>query len=111
MLFQSGIVEIKNAFRFIGVSVAFAIFDEEADRPIKRVDHDLGGFALLGRLECGIESPHEIPFVAHAIGAQHEIESRSADKIKPWDIVTRSQDSADGNLFVHLLAESIQQNI
>jgi hypothetical protein len=72
LLFQSGIVEIKKAFRFIGVSVAFAILDEEADRTIERVDHDLGGFASLGRDLAIKILPEALLHVDHVVGPDIE---------------------------------------
>ncbi|MBJ7396133.1 MAG: XRE family transcriptional regulator [Akkermansiaceae bacterium] len=69
-------MEIEETFHLIGVGIAIPILVEEADRSIERVDHDPGRLASLGGIERWIEATNEIVRVIHAIGAEHEIETR-----------------------------------
>ena len=110
LLFQAGIMEIEEAFHLVGVEVALPVLFEEADRPIERVDHDLGRLAALGVFERRIEATHEVHSVLHATGVQHEVEARRADQIEPRCIMTSSEHSTDGNVAELLLTKSIQQD-
>jgi hypothetical protein len=102
-------MEIEETFHLIGVAVAFPILVEEADRPIERVDHDPGRLASLGWLERWIETANEIVRVIHAIGAEHEIETRCADQIESRNIVTCPEHTANGHVVALLLTESVHQ--
>ena len=102
-------MEIEETFHLIGVGVAFPILVEEADRPIERVDHDPGRLTSLGGLESWIQTTNEIVRIIHAIGAEHEIETRCADQIESRNIVTCPEHTANGHVVALLLTESVHQ--
>ena len=109
--FQSRFMEVEQAFHLILPDSSIITFLKECHGPTKCVNKNPCGFTTLGRFEGWVEFAKEFVRSTRSHTMHHEVKSRGANQIQPWQIVPDSQNPADrdvGSLEFH---QALQQNL